>query len=595
MALPGNLFGGVNNFLQQIGNTPEKQADPWANIKKNPMQQPVDTQNGVQNEPINTESLSGMSSPTGGSYFDPNTGQRISEELHQQMNRPQATTRENNPVMGRQTVNPMSQGFDYGSLAGSGYSPDQYDQLVQQRQADYNQYNQDLEHGQQGLGPLGGMPNALQLFQKLNDGSISQTERDELNRIKQENPEVLNQLNQSWKPTGPMGAPDNPPDRSNPPSGFTYGGPPKPVAPQFGYGAAGKPGDNIPGRDASFLDASNLAKKYSDSYQQSVTKDVYGEPVGGYGGESSDFDYDTDYSGETTGALPAGTSLGNSSQFGYGQQGGPAAPIPEGDPRIDAAQNPSSIMNQLNNAGPSGNIQDLRSPHSENYKVNLANSGQKMNLLDDAWNREQSNTVSNDVFQPDATATKHPTESEIGHAIGRDASPYQNMIGLAGNMTDGDPDQIKEMMNRIAWHESGMTMDPNQLQVGGGPGRGMYQFEGQSLPTAVNRSINAYKASGKEAPSWLQDINDQGITDATQLTPEVQSALALGNILSQSGSTNSLNQYFGGEGDISDLWADYHWQGDTADRNQRVESFNSHNRLYNGQGYEPSGSGYQFP
>ena len=88
-------------------------------------------------------------------------------------------------------------------------------------------------------------------------------------------------------------------------------------------------------------------------------------------------------------------------------------------------------------------------------------------------------------------------------------------------------------------------MDPNQLQGGGGPGRGMYQFEGQSLPTAVNRSINAYKASGKEAPSWLQDINDQGITDATQLTPEVQSALALGNILSQSGSTNSLNQYFG--------------------------------------------------
>ena len=86
---------------------------------------------------------------------------------------------------------------------------------------------------------------------------------------------------------------------------------------------------DYPGRDASFLDASNLAAKYSDAYRQSATKDVYGEPFGGYGGESSDFDYNTDYSGETTGALPQGMTLGNPpNKFGYGKQGGAVKPPP---------------------------------------------------------------------------------------------------------------------------------------------------------------------------------------------------------------------------------------------------------------------------
>ena len=699
-----NLFSGKNSFLSQImGNNSSpgwnEENDPWSHVNRNNQQQPADAQNGAN---TNNEVYSPVSNhsrnqeiPYGPAASGYQTGpNNYSPYVNVDSEGQAPATYQNRNYLG--------QGFDQGSLegwinpqTGQQGTPEEYEALIKSRQENYgfnnpaavdpnslqgiaeqkerddalaagniqnqNQFN--IQQGQmnnefsdpganQNIQGTFDSSSAHQLFQKLNDGSISPDEMAELNRIKQNNPEILKQLNQSWKPTGPMGAPDNPPsqglndyDPAFHPTGSTgtdvdsrLGGgqfDPGNVTPNHLYG--GRRGtsswDNLkgdvskafgqtsnttpgavqgpqtqfntaqsdlnanpyPGRDASFLDASNLAKKYSDSYQQSVTKDVYGEPVGGYGGESSDYDYDTDYSGETIGALPAGTSLGNSSQFGYGQQGGPVAPIHKGDPRIDAAQDSNSIMNQLNNAGSSGDIQNLISPHSENYKVNLGSSGEKMNLLDDAWNREQSNTVSNDVFQPDATATEHPTESEIGHAIGRDASPYENMIGLAGNMTDGNSDQIKEMMNRIAWHESGMTMDPNQLQGGGGPGRGMYQFEGQSLPTAVNRSINAYTASGQEVPSWLQDINDQGITDATQLTPEVQSALALGNILSQSGSTNSLNQYFGGEGDISDLWADYHWQGDTADRNKRVESFNSHNRLYDGQGFESSGKGYQFP
>lgn len=136
---------------------------------------------------------------------------------------------------------------------------------------------------------------------------------------------------------------------------------------------------DYPGRDASFLDASNLAAKYSDAYRQSVTKDAYGEPVGGYGGESSDFDYNTDYSGETTGALSPKITLGNPVQFGWGNQGGPPnaaynsnqysspiGPKPKFTPsdadfsqeyeqyksRIDAAQDPNSVMNQLQSNDP---------------------------------------------------------------------------------------------------------------------------------------------------------------------------------------------------------------------------------------------------
>lgn len=41
----------------------------------------------------------------------------------------------------------------------------------------------------------------------------------------------------------------------------------------------------------------------------------------------------------------------------------------------------------------------------------------------------------------------------------------------------GTPEKYKELMNHIAFHESAGTMDPKLKQYGGGPGRGVYQFE----------------------------------------------------------------------------------------------------------------------
>ena len=98
-------------------------------------------------------------------------------------------------------------------------------------------------------------------------------------------------------------------------------------------------------------------------------------------------------------------------------------------------------------------------------------------------------------------------------------------------LVDGEPtpiDDIIKNMNKIAYHESAGTMDPTIHQYGGGPGRGLYQFEvgeDQGAATAAQRLITQLGYT----PEFLEGFAESGY-DASTLTPEQQQVLFLGNI-----------------------------------------------------------------
>ena len=66
----------------------------------------------------------------------------------------------------------------------------------------------------------------------------------------------------------------------------------------------------------------------------------------------------------------------------------------------------------------------------------------------------------------------------------------------------GTPSDIYDkVLKPIAYHESDKTMNPKLEQYGGGPGRGLMQFEPDSMKTALNRAKRIF---GNNPPSWIQ-------------------------------------------------------------------------------------------
>ena len=62
---------------------------------------------------------------------------------------------------------------------------------------------------------------------------------------------------------------------------------------------------------------------------------------------------------------------------------------------------------------------------------------------------------------------------------------------------------IESIMDKVAYHES--RRDPECKQLGGGPGRGLFQFEtgaSEGGETAMNRLLRWLKVNQIDAPDW---------------------------------------------------------------------------------------------
>ena len=143
----------------------------------------------------------------------------------------------------------------------------------------------------------------------------------------------------------------------------------------------------------------------------------------------------------------------------------------------------------------------------------------------------------------------------------------------------GSKEDYLSLMNKIAYHES--KGNPTITQIGGGPGRGLFQFEvgdHEGGKTAANRLYNYLKSNKKIVPKWLKELNNNNSVDASTLTPEQQQMLFLGNMREHPKA--DFSKVWNEEESIEDFWANYHWAGKKVDEYQRRKSFQESLKSY---------------
>ena len=153
------------------------------------------------------------------------------------------------------------------------------------------------------------------------------------------------------------------------------------------------------------------------------------------------------------------------------------------------------------------------------------------------------------------------------YRIGDDAvlaAAYDALIKEKG----GGRGDWEDAFSAIAFHEAGPAMRPDQRQVGGGPGRGLYQYEMERNPesgvggsgganTAVRRTSTFLEKIGQPIPSWLKDLQKQD-ADFSKLTKEQQQLLLIGDHLLGRGDFGQVLQ---GSEALTDWWTKYHYGG----------------------------------
>ena len=165
---------------------------------------------------------------------------------------------------------------------------------------------------------------------------------------------------------------------------------------------------------------------------------------------------------------------------------------------------------------------------------------------------------------------------------------YEDLVSSVELLKGVSRSNLESLMDNIAAWESDYKNKQDIItdakQVGGGPGRGAFQFEiydvnGQGQPaaiTAANRLNNLYEEVGAEKPEWLKNLKikyrePKSYKEAAEnfnpadLTYEQQKMLFLGDALMASGGKGKpleqLNEISPGM-----WWGQYHQTGNDPDK-----------------------------
>tara|TARA_R100000152_G_C6663085_1_gene101443 strand:+ start:59 stop:646 length:588 start_codon:yes stop_codon:yes gene_type:complete len=161
-----------------------------------------------------------------------------------------------------------------------------------------------------------------------------------------------------------------------------------------------------------------------------------------------------------------------------------------------------------------------------------------------------------------------------------------SLLFAASNDWGMESEDILENMNKIAYHESAGTMNPRIKQYGGGPGRGLFQFEmdrpgqydaqgneyiNQGASTAVQRLINRLGY----IPEFAKGLEEKNY-DVSDLSPGQQQILFLanllqkpnikdekGNIISKAGFYDTDDKEGYSDEELANFWATHHHAGTT--------------------------------
>lgn len=155
----------------------------------------------------------------------------------------------------------------------------------------------------------------------------------------------------------------------------------------------------------------------------------------------------------------------------------------------------------------------------------------------------------------------------------------EQLIDFLISKKGGSPKDYRLLMDKIGYHES--RSDPKSVQLGGGPGRGKYQFEVgryQGGKTAANRALKHYKDNKKDIPDWLNNLSKSDSVDASKLSSSQQDILFLANMLKHPKA--DLGKVISGAQSTEDFWANNHWAGKDKDRPERIKSFNESMKIF---------------
>ena len=131
----------------------------------------------------------------------------------------------------------------------------------------------------------------------------------------------------------------------------------------------------------------------------------------------------------------------------------------------------------------------------------------------------------------------------------------------------GTADTWGQLADTIAYHESSpwSRMDPKAKQYQGGPGRGLFQFEGESFDTALKRYKNVADAKGYTIKDSIVNAKS-----ADELSSEDQYALFLANLIE---SKTKLSDFVNGNISSLDVWLTGHKNVEAdGDRDSFLES-----------------------
>lgn len=143
----------------------------------------------------------------------------------------------------------------------------------------------------------------------------------------------------------------------------------------------------------------------------------------------------------------------------------------------------------------------------------------------------------------------------------------------------GKPADYESLMGKISFHES--KSNPTQKQYGGGPGRGLFQFEEGTHAggiTAAKRTKSYFEEKNLPTPKWLQEVTKGKSLDASTLSPSQQKMLFLGNMRKHPKA--DLGKVVNGIQDVRDFWAKYHWAGPNKDKKERLASWDNSQKEY---------------
>lgn len=179
---------------------------------------------------------------------------------------------------------------------------------------------------------------------------------------------------------------------------------------------------------------------------------------------------------------------------------------------------------------------------------------------------DASNTALKDILSKIYSEEKEAPLPKVKPPVPNDLDVA---LSIAEEKGKGTPSDIYDkVLKPIAYHESDKTMNPKLEQYDGGPGRGLMQFEPDSMKTALNRAKRIF---GNNPPSWIQKAIDDKNYDASTLTADQQMALAVYDLLQKPKA--DISKVTKGKQSIEDFWAKYWWAGKEKDKKARLKVF----------------------